>query len=467
MKLHELNEMPVTPSLRLAVFDGLLALLATTPGIRILSVADLIRQKKQRPGVINDALRKVNTVLSRWEKYLARESDPADGWVATCLSDYDPHRPRLPQPAQKHKKRHPDLSVLMTLDPGLSYSSSQPVSDGRLTQKTNIAIQNTRYATPLAFIGASRTLRGQPVAANRVNFYVPLLTRGVFTADHFIPLLEPSPVDYAWATINTMLTLVNNGIYGQECLSIGFQTLQRQGASQSISIDHGFVDCSWLVQLASTVGWPLLRHWQYLTSRQPELWPYELNALPDVLSRRSRSAWLRHLRDLAHAAYSGKTEVRSYSIQETKEITKLMRNGSQEIPLTTILNRPNGTLRFGHAIRLLERENRGAVQDILARLDPVRTADQLLRTMAILAQECSIASGPGKFIIVPNDDDFEPLLDDIENFGPQTVASMLIIISALRYPPSSKDKNGNTPPTSNENTNPQVETEEEDNAPTH
>jgi hypothetical protein len=99
-----------------------------------------------------------------------------------------------------------------------------------------------------------------------------------------------------------------------------------------------------------------------------------------------------------------------------------------------VLNREQGTLRFGHALRLLGQHTPASLRDIIGALDAVKSRDQLLRLMAEAAQECAVASASTEFIVIPDDDDLKHLLDDIDQYGAKTVAGLLIILSTLRYP---------------------------------
>jgi hypothetical protein len=112
---------------------------------------------------------------------------------------------------------------------------------------------------------------------------------------------------------------------------------------------------------------------------------------------------------------------------------------SKHTPLSAVLERREGTLRFGHALRQLGRVNNGALRDIIDELDTVQSTDQLIRILALAAQECTVASAKTQFMIVPTDEDLKYLLNDIDSFSAKTVARLLIILSALRYPHVNKE----------------------------
>ena len=86
--------------LSLANLDGLLAAVATRPGPRVISVADLIgKQAPQLPQLLARALAKVRTALHSWPPKGTRGGQD---WIAALNRDYDPQQPAIPipQPAQ-------------------------------------------------------------------------------------------------------------------------------------------------------------------------------------------------------------------------------------------------------------------------------------------------------------------------------------------------------------------------------
>jgi hypothetical protein len=103
-------------------------------------------------------------------------------------------------------------------------------------------------------------------------------------------------------------------------------------------------------------------------------------------------------------------------------------------PLSSVLEQERGTLRFGHALRLLGQQNPAPLRDIIDALDSACTSDQLVRILAQAAQECAVASAKTEFIVIPSDNDLRQLLDDVDQYGARTIAGLLIILSALRYP---------------------------------
>lgn len=178
----------------------------------------------------------------------------------------------------------------------------------------------------------------------------------------------------------------------------------------------------------------MIDSWTRLLNHHREQVPFEIDNLAICLVQRQVNDWLIHLRDVAIYAHSHpQAQVRPYTLKEVKEITQAM-TASTDAPLSAVLNREEGTLRFGHALRLLGNYNPAPLRDLVDALDSVQTCDQLLRTLAQVAQECAIASAKSQFIVVPCDDDLKYLLDDIDRYGARKIAGLLIILSSLRYP---------------------------------
>ncbi len=109
-------------------------------------------------------------------------------------------------------------------------------------------------------------------------------------------------------------------------------------------------------------------------------------------------------------------------------------NASTPSRLADILERRVGTLRFGHALRLLGQINAAALRDLTEGLEAVQTLDQLLLVLAQAAQDCQVAAAKSPFTVVPTEEDLKYLLEDVEQVGVQTIARFLITLSALRYP---------------------------------
>lgn len=409
--------------------EGWLAALFTVPGVRLVSVFDLFDKQKLRPAVVEAALAKVTAALSTWKKFVERTSNHSTNWLMAALQDYDTLYPRLPYP---DRKRSGDLGILMTLDPSFSYSTCRARSDGLITDKTNMAIRGPRYATLFALIGAGRFLRAQRVANNLVNFYVPLIDSATLGPETTLPslyatrLASDKAIIYRW--------LAASVAHGPDLRlkGLAYQVMQTQGASQSISISRGCLGYAWLATMTQRPETQILKQWKFVVSQ--ERLPFEIDHLLDALTRRCPMAWVNHLRELSLLLHTHpQADIRAYHLKEVKEVTKMM-IASENSPLRSVLERDKGTLRFGHALRLLGRIHQDALRDIIDHLDTVRTRDQLIRVLAIAVQECAVAGAKSEFIIMPDDEDLKYLLDDLEQHSAPTLAGLLIILSALRYP---------------------------------
>jgi len=427
---------PVT----VANLDGLLAALFTMPGVRLASVRDLVNRQQLNSSAMPDGLAKVSTAMVRWKRYAQRKARRASGWLADVLQDYDATAPRIPAPVIATKST---LNVLMTLDSAFSYSTRRPSSDGLITDKTNVALQGTRYAALLALIGAARFLRAQRVAGKLVNFYVPIPTSATLEPDTALPVLYPTKhppyqaIAWQWLVCRRV-----NALPEARWSGLAYQVMQTQGAQQSISRDRGYLDMAWLDAVERHAGSAVIGYWKWLLGSRREFVPFEIDNLVDCLISHRAMDWQGHLRQVALYQHNhAEADIRVYSLREVKEITNAMSHtASVDSPLSAVLKRQQGTLRFGHALRLLGQHNPAPLRDLVAALDTVQTRDQLLRVLARAAQECAVANARTEFILVPSDEDLAHLLDDTDQYGAHTVARLLIILSALRYPRTAAPK---------------------------
>ncbi len=155
-----------------ANLDGLFATLFTVPGgKRVVSVFDLLNKQAKGWAIDPKSFNKICTAIARCRQYVKDKAIQPSQWLLEALTDYDSLNPKIP--AIKRTGKH-ELSVPMPLDPSFSYSSSRSMSDGLITNKSNTAVRNTKYAPVFALVGAARFLRAQYVASNQVNFYVPV-----------------------------------------------------------------------------------------------------------------------------------------------------------------------------------------------------------------------------------------------------------------------------------------------------
>src|SRR5260370_41662021 len=112
-----------------------------------------------------------------------------------------------------------------------------------------------------------------------------------------------------------------------------------------------------------------------------------------------------------HGVPHAKEAIRPYRLAEVKEVTTHM-DASTPSLLRKILEQKAGTLRFGHALRLLGQANPASLRDLVEELESVQTLDQLIHTLAPTAQECQMAAAKSQFLVVPSDGDLALLLED-------------------------------------------------------
>jgi hypothetical protein len=426
--------MPVEAPLPLANLDGLLTVLFTTPGVRILSVADLSKKAQHDQTLIERALKKVRVALARWKQLVSKEpSFGALSWLERLLHDYQPGIPALPVPRDAHRGR--DLSLVMMLDPSFSYSTHRPRSDGLISHKTQIAIGGTRFAVLLATVGAARFLRAHRVAADLVNCYVPKTESVLLTHDSRLPLLTDAGLEASQAVLVQGLSYAHHAIQtGQtQWTGLCYQTIQAQGMQQSIPRGQGSLDLLWFTELPCETREPLLSFWRMLFAFPPERRACEIDALVDALSTRSLSHWATHLLDVARCVHMAPDTIRPYRLEEVKEVLHSMHASIPSL-LKKALEQKTGTLRFGHALRLLGDANAAALRDLVEDLETATTLDQLLHILARTAQHCQVATAKTRFMVVPTEDDLGALLMDVEQSSVPTIARFLIVLSALRYP---------------------------------
>jgi hypothetical protein len=143
--------------------------------------------------------------------------------------------------------------------------------------------------------------------------------------------------------------------------------------------------------------------------------------------------WMAHLRDRAYAATHPNNEpVRLYSVDEVRRLSAMM-DASTNHPLRKILERQEGTLRFGHALRQLGRYKAALLRDVIELLETAQTPEQLIRALHRAMQECELAKAKYPFIIIPDNVDCALLLDDVQQHGVRMIASLLMLLSVL-YP---------------------------------
>ena len=152
--------------------------------------------------------------------------------------------------------------------------------------------------------------------------------------------------------------------------AIAYQTLRTQSAQQSISYSQGSLDVGWLEHIQQRAGRTVIGYWEWLLSQHQSEMLFEIDALLDCLMRRQIAAWQTHLYEIAMLLHhQTKLDIRAYNILEVKGVVNMMK-ASKNIPLSAVLEREHGTLRFGRALRLLGKYNPAALRDLLLAKQP-------------------------------------------------------------------------------------------------
>ena len=434
-------------SLALANLDGLLAALFTnSQGVRECSVWSLLDRQRSDSTVIERALLKLSRICDTWKVWIKHHVHSPSEWLEDVLAGYDPQKPSHPLPVPK---RYGTITVPMTLEPSLSYASRHPSSDGSTTHKNNMTITGTCFATILAYIGAMRFLRAQPAAGNLIAYTTPLVRESSIERESRRAVFRPRgddgpemPLLLQWLG----LALGDESPGGRE-RGLAFQILQAQGKQPPISRSSGVLDLSWLFSLKHMQKRSLLRVWLWVLSRAQKECPYDRHALVEALLTRQRSWWETHLFDVAQAELARHPQndqdaLRLYRVEEVRKVRDMM-NAPSPSPFGHILDRKEGTLRFGHALRQLKRASASSnVRELLEDLASVRTREHLFDILSQLMEICEVLDAKTYFLITPSDDDLKLLLADEEQYSAQTIAQLLRLLSTLHYPTKEDEAEG-------------------------
>jgi hypothetical protein len=433
---------PPTP-LAVANLDGLLAALFTRPdGAHCCSLSALLHKYRFDSSVIERGIASVRGICTKWKTLTVQKVPPASRWLDELLKDYNALRPCQPLPVKC--SHDASITTALTLDPSLGYAARQPLSDGQVARKVNMTIHGTRFAALLAYIGAMRFLRAQPVAGSFIAYSVPVASMLELSVESVRPLLWPRDDDEPeQALVLQALDLVAKDSKGKGTWkALSYQVLQTLAKQQAISRSRGSLDLTWFGHLNHHAGEHLLQYWKWLFRTPQKERPYELHYLVEALVTSQRQAWEAHLFEVAQAELArmlekqdGQTRrLRLYSLHEIQEVSTAMES-SLPTPLSTILERKEGTMRFGHALRQLREQAFSMAREILEDLESVRTRDQLMGALTRARETCEVMDAKSPFLIVPSDRDLQLLLEDVERYDAHTIASLLRLLSTLHNAP--------------------------------
>lgn len=413
--------------LSLAVMDGLLAACFTMPGVRCASVNDVSNLIGVRPQIGRQAHKKLARVIEQWTIFIKKISHTESNWVQEMLEAYTPTSLTMPIVTEKRKNMR---GLTMPLDPAFSLTNSRWISDGLLTRVTNTSLDGTHFGVLLSYIGAAYCLRAQRVNQNLVNYYLPIPQNVTLSSNSIFPTFYQAERS---ATNALLYTWIGFWLREEEEWSgWAYQILQTQRVQQSISINRGVIPFDLLQKLKAQHAENVIKTWFYQLKQNLDA-SIEMDYLHDSLLYSDGSQWINHLKNCALILANQPESIRRYSCEEIIMITQQMQDGEQTT-LSSILRKEQGTLRFGQALRLLGRIYPTDLKDILYDLESVQEMDRLMIILAKALQFCVAAHAKTDFMIIPNETDLQYLLDDIAQFGLRDVVTLLIILSAVRYP---------------------------------
>ena len=149
------GDLALTSQVELANFDGLLAASFTSPGIKLVSVDDVKYKLRFDPEALQAGLEKVNSVIVRLVKASMRRGQALS--IESILHTYCSISPLVPT---IHFSGAKDIGVNMPIDAGFTYSTRRPFRDGKVDDRTNIAIRGTPHAGIMALVGRGAVSAG-------------------------------------------------------------------------------------------------------------------------------------------------------------------------------------------------------------------------------------------------------------------------------------------------------------------
>lgn len=409
------------------VLDGALTWLSTSPGPRVVSVAAVRRNSFRNPNIAEAAISKWSRLRTKVLS-LAQRMDKRFGLAADrMLAGYTAH---APQPISFGPKPSNGISIPLVLEPALGFAYRHPFPDGAVSEKANVAVLSPPLTPILLLLGGVYCLRSQEVAGRLVHIYGPIIRQATIDGDPIMPCLPTTDSSSDEALMGVWLKmqrghLASNSIW----TSLTYQILQTQGAQQSFSLGRGALNLN-QPATASPAQLQLYRCWFAWLLMPRKQRPPGIDELISAVLRREPGAFSAHLELTALAGIRA-----MYGEDEVYEAVT-MTDATDRISTTliAIMDHPQGTYRFGTALRGLGEYLPAVQRDLIADLDIVRDRDQLLRVLARVAEQCVISAAKNPFAVVPNDDDLRGLLADVEQHGAHTIAGLIIILAALRYP---------------------------------
>ena len=436
-------------------FDGLLAVTFTSLGKRIFSVSKMVKVLKANNERI--VLKKKATKLI---KRLTRFANKQPNWITTILADY--RHSKTIQPAIIDSAGNSKLNIPMTVEPLLSFGSRERLSQHAPHEKSSISLLYPTYGPIMVYLGAARLLRAQQLPSKLVQFYLPIYDEVAIHPHSSEPLLKLNLGTPDAAALCAGIRAVRTGTTGIKGFS--YQTLQTQGAQQSISIGYGYVDIGVFNSLKQHDCLKLLDMWYGLLHQKPSALKIEKSNLTYALKNHSAEYFEEHLWEMAQLYYGkgkpktkrpakspspkslGSREKSDYGRQyNIKEIQVILMNidPDQQSPLAQIIGQKKGTIRFARALKSISEAGfKSDALNMKQNLLSAQNCDELLETLTEIGQYALVSKGISEYVTVPNTDDLQILLNDVERLKVSTVARLIVTISVLYSPKKPKNTIG-------------------------
>jgi len=419
----------------LSTLDGLLAVAFTIPGVRVLSVSDIETKARTQEDVADHAIKKAADLKTRLIRLAARRQKGSRTILDEILEGYGKGSDRNVQIGRSGKTT---LTLLLTLDPVFAYGARRPFSDGLITNKINVAMSLPRLTSLIAYVGAAGFLRGQRTSNSLANLYTPIPGQVTISPDTSMRRIEATTTS---ADDAALVFWLEQWKYEQSAWnSVAVQTLQLQSGKAPFSAQRMRLTNEPLNRMERCASLDLSERWSRLLSQGPKSSRLDQGLLRAYLMNFSNASLFEHLLDLAQRE---KFEDGSRSGIYTYGEVCVMANTNldNQNSLASILNNERGTLRFGRSLRHLAEFRPAVVHDILEELEGIRSGEHLIRTLAKSVQMSALLKAESDFLIIPDEIDLSHLYADINRVGAREIASMLLILSSLRYPARSSSTN--------------------------
>ena len=416
-----------------AVLDGALTWMFTSPGVHAISAASVRRKTPHHP-------QRAEAAISKWtrlrekacvhaQRVCARLGTATDHLLTGYLAN-------APQPVSFGPRLSGSISIPLVVEPALGFAYRHQCADGAVAEKTNVIAITPTLASLLLLLGGIYCIRGQEIAGGLVHVYAPIVRQTTIRGTPMLPCFPAPDTSSDDALMRVWLNVERGHLLADgDWACLAYHILQTQGAQQAFSLQRGTLKLSRLPN-PSSMKLRLADRWaDWLAPSRAQRPPGTDDLIRAVLWQES-GAFTAHLHIAALASMRAhQPHWPMYTEDDVREAIVMSNatDGSCTM-LVEIINHRQGTYRFGTALRALGNYVPATQRDLVADLDMVRECDQFLRVLARIVEQCRISTAKHPFVVVPDDDDLRRLLADVAQHGTRTIAGLIIILAALRYP---------------------------------